>query len=82
MGIADGAKGVHGRQRLGVNQEIFFPWSSRPLPSFAREMAGKALRKAVSMKLRKISFPYPKPMSPDGPTLPREEVRGGLKAPE
>lgn len=38
------------KERLAAGQAIFFPWSSRPIPSFAREMAGRAMRTAGGMR--------------------------------
>lgn len=49
-----------GSERLSANQEVFFPWSVNPLPSIAREFAGKALETARGnlgrLKGRRLPF--------------------------
>lgn len=37
-----------GIERLSFSQDIFFPWSSKPMPSFARNMAGRAMKTALN----------------------------------
>ena len=47
------------RERLSSSEEVFFPWSANPLPSFARQFAGRALKTAGSfgrLKGRRLPF--------------------------
>lgn len=64
-----------GRERLHPSEEVFFPWSIKPLPSFARQFAGQALKKAGSLgRLKGRRLPFLKDGSESPASPPTAEA--------